>query len=75
MPVMFGSVTFRTAAIAMAASTALPPRFEHVEAGLRRQRLTARDHRLARADDGSTDGNIGEPLVLERTVEPARPRP
>ena len=27
MPVMFGSVTFRTAAIAMAASTALPPRF------------------------------------------------
>ena len=26
MPVMFGSVTFSTAAIAMAASTALPPR-------------------------------------------------
>ena len=27
MPVMFGSVTLSTAAIAMAASTALPPRF------------------------------------------------
>ena len=47
MPVMFGSVTLSTAAIAIGRIDGVAAALQDVEAGLRRQRLARRDHRMA----------------------------
>ena len=53
IPALPGSTTFNTAAVATAASNALPPFFQDLQARLRRQRLAGGDHAVARQHFGA----------------------
>ena len=64
MPVMFGSVTLSTAAIAMAASTALPPRFRMSRPVCDASGWLVATMPWLRAHDRSAGPRAGEPRVL-----------